>query len=325
MDEAVYNVTEALKATGMWADTLFVFASDNGGPSLVGGPSNANNYPLRGGKGNDFEGGVRTAAFAAGGLIPAAMRGTRQEGYVHVCDWYATFAGLAGVAVADNVPGLPPVDALDMWPLLSGRVQESPRTEFATAIELYPHNESIIKVLPGLQLCVKRPWDHPWVQTNLFVVMFLRFRRSTVRPAAIPAPPRAHSAPTPRPAHRWHTDACMHACIMQAGLIMGDYKLVVGRQEGTGWWWGPQYPNSTTKPLPTAPGCYPACLFNILVDPTEHVDLRLAEPAQYAALWKRLLEINATVFQSDAGGVNDGAGAVAAMLKAGDGHWRPWL
>jgi hypothetical protein len=35
----------------------------------------ANNFPLRGGKGTHFQGGVRTAAFVAGGLIPAAVRG----------------------------------------------------------------------------------------------------------------------------------------------------------------------------------------------------------------------------------------------------------
>lgn len=57
---------------------------------------------------------------------------------------------------------------------------------------------------------------------------------------------------------------------------------MVGRQEGTGYWWGPQYPNSTEKLLPNAPGCFPACLFNIREDPTEHVDLRLAMPAKYA-------------------------------------------
>lgn len=49
LDDAVGNVTFALKSSGMWASTLLVFSSDNGGPSLVGGPSNANNYPLRGG------------------------------------------------------------------------------------------------------------------------------------------------------------------------------------------------------------------------------------------------------------------------------------
>ena len=37
--------------------------------------------PLRGGKFSDFQGGVKVAAFASGGLIPAAMRGTNVSGY----------------------------------------------------------------------------------------------------------------------------------------------------------------------------------------------------------------------------------------------------
>jgi arylsulfatase I/J len=56
LDEAVGNVTGALRETRMWATSLVVFSSDNGGPSLVGGPSFGSNYPLRGGKGNAFEG-----------------------------------------------------------------------------------------------------------------------------------------------------------------------------------------------------------------------------------------------------------------------------
>ena len=46
----------------MWESTLLLWSSDNGGPQYWLG----NNYPLRGGKGTDFEGGVSTAAFISG-------------------------------------------------------------------------------------------------------------------------------------------------------------------------------------------------------------------------------------------------------------------
>lgn len=45
---------------------------------------------------------------------------------------YATFCALAGVDATDHeaaAVGLPPIDSLDMWPLLSGAVQQSPRKE----------------------------------------------------------------------------------------------------------------------------------------------------------------------------------------------------
>lgn len=50
--------------------------------------SGANNHPLRGGKYSSWEGGIRAAAFAAGGYLPSSVRGTQQEGMMHVADWY---------------------------------------------------------------------------------------------------------------------------------------------------------------------------------------------------------------------------------------------
>ena len=52
-------------------------------------PGCANNYPLKGGKYSDWEGGVRTASFLSGGYVPAARRGATYSGLVSVADWYA--------------------------------------------------------------------------------------------------------------------------------------------------------------------------------------------------------------------------------------------
>ena len=49
-DEVLGNVTAALKAKGMWENTLMVVSSDNGGPTGTDANS-ANNFPLRGGYG----------------------------------------------------------------------------------------------------------------------------------------------------------------------------------------------------------------------------------------------------------------------------------
>jgi arylsulfatase I/J len=97
-DEAVGNITGALKTKGLWEDTLLVVAGDNGGPvywtdieSVYAHGGSANNWPLRGGKAGPFEGGVRVAAFVAGGVIPSSMHGRVLESTdqtIHVCDWY---------------------------------------------------------------------------------------------------------------------------------------------------------------------------------------------------------------------------------------------
>jgi arylsulfatase I/J len=136
LDEAVRNLQTELVKKSMWEDTLLVFMSDNGGKF-----QEAPNYPLRGGKGGVFEGGVRVASFVSGGFLPEAMRGRTLDGLIHICDWWVTFAGLAGISDAKNPGFLDPrsednaaiphgvkrIDSLDMWPYLSGEVQHSPR------------------------------------------------------------------------------------------------------------------------------------------------------------------------------------------------------
>ena len=79
---------------------------------------------------------------------------------MHVCDWYVTYCRLAGgspafcssdpLAAASN---LPPIDSLDLWPLLSGATTQSPRTE--VPLELSGASPALIvgdyKLLVGQQ------------------------------------------------------------------------------------------------------------------------------------------------------------------------------
>ena len=90
------------------------------------------NAPLRGGKGSAWEGGVRTPAFLAGGLVPDGMRGTTLDGPVAIWDYYATFLSLAGVPdpTGDPNPLSPaPPDSFDLWPYWTGRERASPRQQ----------------------------------------------------------------------------------------------------------------------------------------------------------------------------------------------------
>ena len=76
-------------------------------------------------------------AFVSGGFLPEKMRGQKTEGYIHLADWYGTFCGLAGVDPTDKKAAaakLPPVDSLDMWPLISGENSTSPRTDVHASI-----------------------------------------------------------------------------------------------------------------------------------------------------------------------------------------------
>jgi arylsulfatase B len=137
IDDRVGEVVAALKARGLWDNLLLVMSSDNGGPLTAApnpagleGVSGANNFPLRGGKMSNTEGGVRVNALASGGAIPPAMRGTLSHAFLAIEDWYTTFCALAGVDPVDQraaAAGLPPVDGLNAWPVLSGANASSGR------------------------------------------------------------------------------------------------------------------------------------------------------------------------------------------------------
>mmetsp|Transcript_8331 Transcript_8331/g.16826 ORF Transcript_8331/g.16826 Transcript_8331/m.16826 type:complete len:542 (+) Transcript_8331:2-1627(+) len=127
LDDIVGEITQKLKATGLYDDTLIVFQSDNGGCVHLD-ESGGNNYPLRGGKYSDLEGGVRTAAFIGGGWLDGRLgeeNGRRSGEILHIVDWYATIASLAGVDKETyesderaKESNLPPIDSLNQAEML---------------------------------------------------------------------------------------------------------------------------------------------------------------------------------------------------------------
>ena len=130
MDDTVGDIVSVLKDRGLWDNLLLVVSSDNGGP--VHQDSGGNNFPLKGGKGSDWQGGVRVNAFVNGGYLPDKVRGQKTEGYIHMADWYTTFCALAGVDPIDKKAAkakLPPIDSLNMWPLITGENSTSPRVD----------------------------------------------------------------------------------------------------------------------------------------------------------------------------------------------------
>jgi arylsulfatase B len=131
VDSAVANITAALKAAGLWDNSVLWWASDNGTPVGVGG----SNWPLRGSKGSNWEGGVRLPALVGGGALPAAAAGRNLSGLVHVADVYATFCALAGVPPADGEWA--PVDGVDAWPYISGANATAPRTRIVHEHRLF--------------------------------------------------------------------------------------------------------------------------------------------------------------------------------------------
>ncbi len=112
MDRGVGQLVEALKAGGQYENTLIVFLSDNGGNIDHG----ADNTPLRGTKGDTWEGGFRVPMFLHwAGTMPA---GRRFDHPASALDLYPTFSHLA----AAPIPPGKKLDGRDIWDdVLAGR------------------------------------------------------------------------------------------------------------------------------------------------------------------------------------------------------------
>ena len=104
VDRGVGKIVQTLKDNGQFDNTLIVFFSDNGGNTDHG----ANNYPLKGSKGDTWEGGYRTPMFFHWPKKIAA--GQRFDFPVSSLDLYPTFVNLA----ASNVPSDKKLDGKDI-------------------------------------------------------------------------------------------------------------------------------------------------------------------------------------------------------------------
>lgn len=230
LDEVLGNITGLLKSKGLWEDTFMMLSSDNGGP-LGPTESGASNSPLRGGKYSEFEGGIRATAFASGGYLPAAVRGSQLDGIMAIGDWYGTFAKMGGVDPADPVAaaaGLPPVDSMDLWPYLSGAASSSPRTELPVSSQT---------------------------------------------------------------------------------LIQGQYKFMQGNMP-TATWQGDMYPNASSVTANPVSGAVlkcgtTGCLFDVVADYTEHVEISGHYPAITAAMRQRLAVLSQGFYSNSDVGVDD--------------------
>ena len=130
MDEAVGKMVESLEVTGQRDNTIIIFTTDNGAIGSnpqhqsdvypgwqEASPRLGSNLPLRGFKGQLYEGGMRTPTLVnwRGQLEPGRM-----DHPVHVSDWMPTLVNLLDIKPAND----PKWDGQNIWPLITGEVTD---------------------------------------------------------------------------------------------------------------------------------------------------------------------------------------------------------
>lgn len=155
MDAGIGRIIDALERTGQRDNTLVVFVSDNGGqmswhsedqykgryadkPHKVLG----NNFPLRGWKGDLYEGGIRVPALLN---WPGKVDEGSLEMPVHISDWLPTLCKLTD---SDQTLDKLNLDGRNIWPFLSGE-QSKPeaRTMYWKTGQAYAIREGRWKLL----------------------------------------------------------------------------------------------------------------------------------------------------------------------------------
>jgi len=273
----------------MWEQTLLVFSTDNGGPIYYNGSGGGNNYPLKGGKLSNWEGGIRGNAFVSGGWLPPAVRGTKYDGLIALWDWYATFASLAGVDPTDFRAAraqLPPIDSIDMSAVLLGTAVHPPRLELPIATEPRASN---ISTAPLCATYAATPYYDDAI-----------------------APPG---------------DA--GRCTTVSGLIVdersksgGLWKLLTGEVDEAVYT-GPHWPNvSTSMAGWYKQQCADGCLYDLDDDPLETTDLAADSVDTVARLHAKLSAYEASAFNPHRGS-SDPKSCETAVQQYG-GFWGPW-
>jgi len=117
LDDGVGAILRKLRDEGLEENTLVFFLSDNGGPTRE---LTSSNLPLRGGKGDVYEGGLRVPFLLQWkGHVPPGRVYRRP---VIALDIFATAAAAAGAPVPDGLS----IDGVDLLPYLNGRRADRP-------------------------------------------------------------------------------------------------------------------------------------------------------------------------------------------------------
>ncbi|XP_067647869.1 arylsulfatase B [Eurosta solidaginis] len=113
LDQSVAAVINALAQKGILNNTILLFLSDNGGPTLGLHSTRASNYPLRGQKDSPWEGAIRSSGAIWSPLLENL--GTVWKQRLYIADLLPTLAAAADIPLDTEKLQL---DGLNLWSAL---------------------------------------------------------------------------------------------------------------------------------------------------------------------------------------------------------------
>lgn len=142
MDDAIGRVLAKLRDLRLEEDTLIFFISDNGGPTQE---LTSSNLPLRGGKGQLYEGGIRVPYTVQWkGTIPAGKTDHRTVTSLDV---------LPTALAAAAKPAPPNLDGVNLLPFLTGANSANPHAtlfwRYGSSIALRDHDWKLVRQTQG--------------------------------------------------------------------------------------------------------------------------------------------------------------------------------
>ena len=121
MDYSLGKLMDYLKKNNLTKNTIIIFMSDNGGYSHPPreGKDNTQNYPLRGGKGSLYEGGIREPMMVKWNGVTKAESVCNQ--YIIIQDFFPTLLEMAGIK---NYKTVQKIDGKSIIPYLKNQQQK---------------------------------------------------------------------------------------------------------------------------------------------------------------------------------------------------------
>jgi len=294
MDEAIGGIVKKLGDSGMLENTVFFYATDNGGLIGAGG----SNLPFRGQKATLWEGGLRVPAFMSG---PGVPRGKTYSNMMHIVDVQMTLLDLIG----QKHSGEKPLDGVSHWAHIKAGVNKSGKIKFGAKSKSRTFRAIRSRTQRGKNFSLRSEWPKEAPRKEIL----LNIDRFFLRENNGEGPDPINFTEYPNP---FFPNTSIHAAIV-AEVDGITWKLLTG-DPGCSLF---NAPCNKTVPIPDP---FPSVhLYNLDLDPYERENIFEQFPGMVMHLLERL-----SIYDENSYPTYYPPRDPAADPKLHGGYWGPW-